>query len=85
MDVAVFDTRGIKDVVASGQIKQVPKIGRHEAVQSFGGVDSCAISMAITETSRVDTSSAAGGNTTKSCEIAMQVARLVEPKLPGGS
>lgn len=85
MDVSTFDTRGVKDVVASGEIKKVPTIGRHEAVQSFGGVDSCAISIAITETSRVDTSAAAHGNAAKSCEVAMQVAKLVEPKLPGGS
>lgn len=85
MDVAIFDIRGIKDVVASGQIQQIPKIGRHEAVQSFGGVDSCAISMAITETSRVDTSAAAHGDAQKSCETALKVAQLVEPRLPGGS
>jgi hypothetical protein len=85
MDVTIFDTRGIKDVAASGQIQQLPKVGRHEAVKSFGGVDSCAISMAITETSRVDTSAAARGDAQRSCDVAMQVARLIEPKLPGGS
>jgi hypothetical protein len=84
IQVGTFDVLGIKDVVATGEIKPVPTVGTHQAVQSIYGTV-CAISIEVTRTSRVDIGGAANGDTAKSCQIAMQVARLVEPKLPGGS
>ncbi|MFB9299236.1 DUF3558 domain-containing protein [Kibdelosporangium philippinense] len=85
--VNTFGARGIKDVVANrGEIKPTPKVGRHDAVQSFGGINSCAITIAISDTSRVDSVAAHNREgDAKSCEIALQVVRLIEPKLPGGN
>jgi hypothetical protein len=82
--VIIFDVLGTKDVQATGEIKTLPPIGKHQAVQGVFGT-ACAVSVAVSATSRVDAVVSADGNTSKGCEIAMQVARLVEPKLPGGS
>ncbi|RSM76991.1 hypothetical protein DMH04_35685 [Kibdelosporangium aridum] len=82
--VLTFAERGTKDVVATGGTKELPPVGKHQAVQAIFG-QACAISLAVTETSRVDMVVSANGDTQKGCQIAAQVAQVVEPKLPGGS
>jgi hypothetical protein len=82
MSVVIFDDLGLDDVVANGAITPVPTVGKHKAVQSVGGIRTCAISIELTKTSRVDTQGTAGTDEQKSCAIALQVAKLVEPKLP---
>jgi hypothetical protein len=81
MGVAIYDELGIDDVVAHGEIKPVP-VGAHKAVQWLGGIDTCAVTLEITKTSRVDLQGTAGGNEQKSCDLALKVAKLVEPRLP---
>ncbi|WP_245378173.1 DUF3558 family protein [Kibdelosporangium banguiense] len=83
MSVAIFDELGLDDLVARGTPKPVT-VGNRKALQSIGGIDTCAISIELTNTSRVDTQGTAGGDEQKSCDIALKVARLVEPKLPTG-
>jgi hypothetical protein len=83
MSVGIFDDLGLNDVVANGPIKPVPTVGRHKAVQSMGGIRTCAISIEVTPTSRVDTTGTTNQpDDQKSCAIALQVAKLVEPRLP---
>ena len=79
--VSIADDLGLEDVQSSGPTKEM-KIGSHDAVQSTGGVSSCAINLGVTETSRVDVISAANGDEAKACDVAKQAAELVEPKLP---
>jgi hypothetical protein len=81
MSVAIFDELGLDDLVSRGTPKEVT-VGKRKALQSIGGIDTCAISIEVTKTSRVDTQGTAGGDEQKSCDIALRVARLVEPKLP---
>jgi len=81
MGVAIFDELGLDDLVAQGAPKPV-SVGNRKAVQSIRGIDTCAISIELTKTSRVDTQGTAGGDEQRSCDIALRVARLVEPKLP---
>jgi hypothetical protein len=81
MGVAIFDQLGLADLVAHGPPKPVT-VGNRKALQSMRGIDTCAISIELTKTSRVDTQGTAGGDETRSCDIALRVARLVEPKLP---
>jgi hypothetical protein len=84
LGVAIFDDLSIDDVAAvNREVKPLPNIGRHRAVQSIGGIDTCGVSIEVTKTSRVDTLGTAGGDERKSCDIALRVAKLVEPKLPG--
>jgi hypothetical protein len=81
MGVAIFDELGLDDLVAQGSPKPVT-VGNRKALQSIRGIDTCAISIELTKTSRVDTQGTAGRDEQKSCELALRVARLVEPKLP---
>lgn len=82
--VQIFDTRGLKEIQASGPVEQLSGIGKHKAVRyPFGTL--CAVGIAITETSRVEATGASGNNKQRACQVATQVAQLIEPKLPGGS
>jgi hypothetical protein len=81
MSVAIYDELGLDDLVSHGPPKPVT-VGKRKALQSFGGIDTCAISLELTKTSRVDTMGTAGGDEERSCDIALRLARLVEPKLP---
>jgi hypothetical protein len=82
LGVAIYDELGLEDLVAGSDIKPVPTVGRHKAVQAIGGIDTCGIVIEVTKTSRVDVLGTAGGNEQKSCEIALRAAKLVEPRLP---
>lgn len=81
MSVGIFDELGLDDLVAQGPPKPVT-VGNRKALQSIRGIDTCAISIELTKTSRVDTQGTAGGDEKRSCDIALRVALLVEPKLP---
>lgn len=78
---AVFDDAGL-DAVQSQGPKTPMKVGAHDAVQATGGVDTCAVAIGVTDSSRVDVATTAGGDMTKACTVAKQAAQLVEPKLP---
>jgi hypothetical protein len=82
MSVGIFDDLGLDDVAANGEIKPLPVIGKHKAVQSIRGVDTCAVSIEVTKSSRVDTQGTVGGDVQKSCDLALKVAKLVEARLP---
>jgi hypothetical protein len=81
VSVGIADELGLDDVQSSGQ-KTPMKVGSHDAVQFTGGVNSCAVALGVTDTSRVDVISTANGDEAKSCTVAKQAAALVEPKLP---
>jgi hypothetical protein len=83
ISIAIFDEAGLDDVVAHGSITPVPTVGRHKSVRSIGGVDTCAISIEVTKTSRVDTQGTDdNGNEQRACGLAMDLAKVIEPKLP---
>jgi hypothetical protein len=83
MSVGIFDELGLEDIKAQGEITPVPTVGKHKAVRSLRGIRTCAISIEITKTSRVDTQGTTNEpNEQKSCEIALQVAKFVEARLP---
>ncbi|ONI70716.1 hypothetical protein ALI144C_49835 [Actinosynnema sp. ALI-1.44] len=84
VQIDIYALLSIKDVQATGEVKQLGKVGKHQAVQYPFGT-TCTISLAITDTSRVDVRVGAAGNHQKACEMAAQVAQMVEPELPGGS
>ncbi len=79
--VNVFYRLGLDSVEASNiGVKSVPIVGKHKALQSMFGI-SCAITMEISTTAIVSASASAGTDA-RSCEIAMKIAELIEPKLP---
>lgn len=79
--IGVIDDLGLDDVQSSGATQPM-KVGSHDAVQYAGALGTCAIAIAVTDTSRVDVSGVAGGDMTKACAVAKQAAQVVEPKLP---
>lgn len=78
--VAIYDELGLDDLV--GREKRPVSLGKHQAIQSIGGIDTCAVSIGVTETSRVDTAGGSGGNEERACGLANRAAQLVDPKLP---
>lgn len=79
----IFDEAGLDAIKAKGPITPVPTVGTHRAVQSVGGIDTCAISIEVTKTSRVDVHGTDdNGDEQRACALAMTLAKLVEPKLP---
>jgi hypothetical protein len=80
--VVIYDELGLDDVTTDTSVTPVPTVGKHKAVQWTGGVDTCVISLEVAKNTRVDAQGTAGGDTQKSCSIALQVAKFVEPKLP---
>lgn len=64
---------GLRNTVANGrQLAQIP---------SSGG---CTVAIGVTETSRVDIVISTTVGTEQACEIADELAAVVEPKLPKG-
>jgi hypothetical protein len=82
-DIGIL-TAGMNDFPDNVPVKKLPDIGKHQAVQTQegGGPGTCLIALAVTEKSRVDNTVVVSGNTQKACELAMELAKQVEPKLP---
>lgn len=81
--VVIHDKAGIKDLSSDLEIKQLPDVGSHKAVQNpakQGGA--CSVIMGVTDSSRVATTVVAGVDVQKGCDLAMQMAELVEPEIP---
>jgi hypothetical protein len=80
VSVELFDTRGLADIVGTN-VRQLPKIGTHDAASFVGPTGSCGVSLGVSESTRVD-STAVGGEQQQGCQVAEQLAALVEPNLP---
>jgi predicted small secreted protein len=82
--VGLLEKAGIRDFPSNISVEQLPKIGDHQAVRTkgAGGTRDCAISLGVTDSSRVDAQAVAGADADKACELAMELAKLVEPELP---
>jgi len=80
---AIFDEAGLTEILAASPPTPVPTVGRHKAVWNMRGGDTCAVSIELTKTSRVDFQGTDDrGSPQRGCDLAMNLARLVEPKLP---
>lgn len=80
ISVELFDSLGLADLNAT-DIQELPNIGDHEAASSVDPTGGCRVSLGVTETSRID-NTAVGGDQEKACQLATQLATLVERKLP---
>lgn len=81
VSVEVFDSNGIADLAESTTVQELPKVGTHEAVSFVDAAGVCGVSLGVGEDARVD-STAVGGVQQQGCQLAAQLAALVEPKLP---
>lgn len=79
--VGIYERRGLKDIVASGQIQKI-QVGSRQAAQYLGeGGAHCAVALEVTASSRVDVL-ATGDSADKLCGPVLEAAKLVEPELP---
>lgn len=80
VSVSIFESLGLADIVGTG-IKELPKIGSHDARTFIAPSGSCGVSLGVGDESRVD-STAAGGDQRQACQLVARLAALVEPELP---
>jgi hypothetical protein len=80
--IDILDRQGIKDLPPAA--KQLADVGTHKAAQTSGngGPGSCSVIMGVGDKSRVESTVVAGTDTQKACDLALQMAKLVEPELP---
>jgi hypothetical protein len=84
IDIAIYDTAGISQLNSGGYTITDYPVGKHQGrlYQSNDGGGLCAVSIAITSTSRVDVGGQGGtGQQSDSCGIAKQFAPMVEQNL----
>ncbi len=79
LDLALYDVRGVGDV--QGTNVQQTTVGNHDAVTFTDPTGLCVVSIAAGESARVD-ALATGGDAQRGCQLAAQLAELVEPQLP---
>ncbi len=80
VSVEIFEAQGLADIVGTN-VQQLPKIGTHDATSFVGPTGSCAVSLGVGPSSRVD-STAVGGDAQQACQLVAQLAPAVEPELP---
>lgn len=80
VSVEIFETRGLAEIVGT-DIKDLPKIGGHDAKSFIAPAGSCGVSLGVGDDSRVD-NTAVGGDQQQGCQLAAKLAALVEPELP---
>lgn len=81
LQVVIYDSQGLDDVVSSGQPTQV-YIGTHQAQRGKEPPNLCVINIATGKTSRVDVIVGARGDQSQACQVATQAAMALEPSLP---
>ncbi|SDD19890.1 DUF3558 domain-containing protein [Actinokineospora iranica] len=83
-DAGVNDKYGLNDLPSDLNNKDLPPIGGRKAVQTnlSAGPGTCTVHMFVTESTRASALVVAGDDQAKSCELALQMAQLIEPRLP---
>ncbi|PPK66440.1 uncharacterized protein DUF3558 [Actinokineospora auranticolor] len=85
LNVILYDSAGLKDLSDTLNKKPIASIGNRQTIQVINDVEkNCAVMMAVTDTTRVATQATVGVDVDKACEMALELARVVEPKLPRG-
>lgn len=83
INVGVRVNVGLAGFQANGGKLTSITIGSHQAKQDQEITAACTVAVGVSPSSRVDVTSSADEKA-DACPTAMQVAQLVEPKLPGG-
>lgn len=79
--LAIMDALSIDEVVSHTNPKPLT-VGSHDAMRYTDSIGGCGISIAVTESSRVDVFGTSDGNLKRGCKIAKRAAELVEQHLP---
>jgi hypothetical protein len=80
VSLALWDNQGLDKLNAPTK-QPLPDIGSHRAVSFVDAAGVCGTAIGVGDSSRVD-SSATGGDEQQACQIAEQLATIVERKLP---
>lgn len=82
ISVSIFANAGLSTLRASGTVRDIT-VGSHDAkqVDDNTGASTCLVAIGISDTSSVEVAATGDGNTDP-CPTALQVAKLVEPRLP---
>lgn len=84
--VGLRDSQGLDGVDSNGYTVTSVTIGHHQGKQLQSTSSSgCIVAIGVTAMSRVDVTVTDSTTTTSSCQIANQLAQIVEPQLPSGS
>jgi hypothetical protein len=83
VDLTVRDSQGTKDFNSEGNTVTSENVGRHQGLQAITNAGGgCDVTIGVTDSSRVDIEVVAGTDTNHACDLANQLAKLVEPQLP---
>jgi hypothetical protein len=85
VEIDVRDQTGLKDAVTTGFTVTPDNVGSHQGEMlrlNAGG--SCVVTLGVGDSARVDVVIAAGTDTNRACDVANQLAKVVEPQLPSG-
>jgi hypothetical protein len=85
VSIDVRDHQGLKDIVQTGYTMSDDKIGNHQGRQgqlNAGG--GCFVAIGVDNSTRVDVQVSAGSDATQACQLANNLAKVVEPQLPAG-
>lgn len=80
VSVELFDEQSLTDLNAP-TVQAIANIGDHEAATFIGTTGTCGVSLGVGSSSRVD-NTALGSDQQQACELATELAKIVEPKLP---
>jgi uncharacterized protein DUF3558 len=80
VSLALWDNQGLDKLNAPTK-QQLPDIGSHKAFSFVDAGGVCGTAIGVGDSSRVD-SSATGGDEQQACQLAAQLATIVERKLP---
>lgn len=80
VSVALWDNQGL-DALNASNVQELPDLGSHKAVSFVDAAGACGVGIGVGDKSRVD-SSAVGGDQELGCQLATQLATIVERKLP---
>lgn len=86
VSVDLRDSQGMDSVNTGGYDVTSETVGKHQGKQLKATASAgCIVVIGVSATSRVDVTATDGTATTSSCQIANQLANVVEPQLPSGS
>jgi hypothetical protein len=86
VEIDVRDSQGLSSINTNGFTVTPDNVGSHQGrlVQLDAG-GTCFVALGVGSGSRVDVSVTAGTDTSQACQVANQLAKVVEPQLPSGS
>lgn len=83
VEIDIREHQGLKDINTAGSTITQDNIGTHPGRQfSLDAGGSCTVSIGVTNASRVDVGVTAGTDTNQACQVANNLAKVVEPQLP---